>query len=174
MKRLAPGSRMTRARRAAAFGRALALVVVVLVADRITKHAIVAGIAVGDVHTVVPGVLDLVHVRNSGVAFGFFAGGGVLVLVVTLLALGALLTYFARRPTRRGLWIPTGLLVGGAVGNLIDRLANGAVTDFIKLPHWPAFNCSDIAITVGVLALLWVLEGPGARRRGAARDPGGG
>ena len=51
------------------------------------------------------------------------------------------------------------MLIGGALGNLIDRLANGAVTDFIKLPHWPAFNVADMAITFGVLALLWVLEG---------------
>jgi signal peptidase II len=68
--------------------------------------------------------------------------------------------FFVRRPTRRGLWIPTGLLVGGAIGNLIDRLSGGSVTDFIKLPLWPAFNVSDMAITFGVLSLLYVLEGP--------------
>jgi len=53
-----------------------------------------------------------------------------------------------------------GLLLGGAIGNLIDRVAQGSVTDFIKLPLWPAFNVGDMAITFGVLALLWVLEGP--------------
>ena len=68
------------------------------------------------------------------------------------------------RPTRPWLWLPTGLLVGGALGNLIDRLVNGAVTDFIKLPLWPAFNVSDMAITFGVLALLYVLEGSPSRR----------
>ena len=56
------------------------------------------------------------------------------------------------------MWLPTGLLVGGAAGNLIDRIRLGAVTDFIKLPHWPAFNVADIAVTVGVVTLLWVLE----------------
>jgi signal peptidase II len=80
------------------------------------------------------------------------------VLLVTLAALSVLLFYFATHPNRRGLWVPTGLLVGGALGNLIDRLANGAVTDFIKLPHWPAFNLADTAITLGVLALVYVLE----------------
>jgi signal peptidase II len=69
-----------------------------------------------------------------------------------------LLTYFVRHPTRPYLWIPTGLLVGGALGNLLDRILNGAVTDFIKLPHWPAFNVADMSITFGVLALLWVVE----------------
>jgi signal peptidase II len=149
-------------RHLAAFGRALALAALVVVVDRITKHLVVNGIAVGDEHKFVPGV-TLVHVRNSGVAFGFFSGGGALVLVLTLVALGALLVYFVLRPNRRGLWVPTGLLVGGALGNLIDRLVNGPVTDFIKLPLWPAFNVSDMAITFGVLALLYVLEGPSGR-----------
>ena len=148
--------------RLAAFGRALALAALVVVVDRITKHLVVSGIAVGDEHKFLPGV-TLVHVRNNGVAFGFFSGGGALVLVLTLVALGALLVYFVLRPDRRGLWVPTGLLVGGALGNLIDRLVNGPVTDFIKLPLWPAFNVSDMAITFGVLALLYVLEGPSRR-----------
>ena len=56
------------------------------------------------------------------------------------------------------MWIPTGLLLGGAIGNIIDRLASGEVTDWIKIPLWPAFNIADIAITAGVIALLWVLE----------------
>ena len=103
--------------------------------------------------------MHLVHVRNTGVAFNFFSGGGTLVLVFTLVALAVLLGYFLLRPTEPLLWLPTGLLIGGAVGNLIDRIANGAVTDFIKLPHWPAFNVADMSITFGVFALLWVLEG---------------
>ena len=141
------------------FARALAVAALVIVLDRLTKHAVVSGIAVGDVHKFLPGV-QLVHVRNTGVAFGFLSGGGALVLALTLVALAALLVYFALRPARPWLWLPVGLLVGGALGNLIDRLANGSVTDFIKLPFWPAFNIADMAITFGVLALLYVLEGP--------------
>jgi signal peptidase II len=155
------------ARRAVALARGLVVVAVVLIVDRLTKHAVVSGIAVGDVHKFLPGV-QLVHVRNSGVAFGFLSGGGGLVLVLVLVALGALVTYFLLRPTRPGLWLATGLLVGGALGNLIDRLVNGSVTDFIKFPLWPAFNVSDMAITFGVFALLYVLEG----KRGEA--PSGG
>jgi signal peptidase II len=142
-----------------AFVRAAVVMVVVLVADRISKSAVVSGIAVGDVHKFLPGV-QLVHVRNSGVAFGFLSGGGALVLIVTLLALSALLVYFVLRPQRPLLWLPTGLLLGGALGNLIDRVASGSVTDFIKFPLWPAFNLADTAITFGVLSLLYVLEGP--------------
>ncbi len=155
-------ARAPSARRLAVFGRALALAALVVLVDRITKHLVVTGIAVGDEHNFLPAI-TLVHVRNSGVAFGFFSGGGALVLALTLVALGGLLIYFVCRPHRRGLWVPTGLLVGGALGNLIDRVVNGSVTDFIKLPLWPAFNVSDMAITFGVLALLYVLEGPGGR-----------
>jgi signal peptidase II len=134
------------------------LTAAVIVADRITKHVVRGDISFTQSRTVISGVLRLVHYRNTGVAFDFLSGGGVIVLVVTALALIALLGYFARHPARPGLWIPTGLLLGGAVGNLLDRIVNGYVTDFIKFPHWPAFNVADIAITCGVIALLWVLE----------------
>jgi signal peptidase II len=76
-----------------------------------------------------------------------------------VLAVSALLAFFFTHLRRPLVWLPTGLLLGGAAGNLIDRLRDGAVTDFIKLPHWPAFNVADIAITFGVLALVYVLEG---------------
>jgi signal peptidase II len=151
-------ARTSRGARSAAFLRAGVLIVVVLGLDQLTKQAIISGIAPGQEHKFLP-LIQLVHVRNKGVAFGFFSGGGTLVLVFTLLALALLLGYFALRPTRPWLWVPTGLLVGGAVGNLLDRVLNGAVTDFIKLPLWPAFNLADVSITFGVLALLWVLEG---------------
>jgi signal peptidase II len=158
--------------RRTAFVRAGLVMAVVVVIDRITKSAVKSGISVGDVHKFLPGV-NLVHVRNSGVAFGFFSGGGALVLGLTLVALGALVTYFVLRPRRPLLWLPTGMLVGGAVGNLIDRLASGSVTDFIKLPFWPAFNIADMSITFGVLALLYVLEGP-RKDHEADEHPGSG
>jgi signal peptidase II len=150
--------------RSRAFLRAGVLVVAVLALDQLTKRLVVSGISVGDQHKFLPGI-QLVHVRNTGVAFGFLSGGGALVLLFTFAALAVLLTYFARHPTRPYLWVPTGLLVGGALGNLLDRILNGAVTDFIKLPHWPAFNVADMSITFGVLALLWVLEGKPADGR---------
>jgi len=151
--------------RTVAFVRGTLLLISVIGIDQLTKHTIASGIAVGDSKRFIPGIVKFVHVRNKGVAFGFFSGGGTLVLVFTAMALGALLVYFLLRPTRRWLWIPTGLLIGGAIGNLIDRIADGAVTDFIKLPAWPAFNVADMAITFGVLSLLWVLEGARSQPR---------
>lgn len=149
--------------RMATIARAALVAGIVLALDQVTKHTIATGIAAGQEKKFLPGV-NLVHVRNTGVAFSIFSSGGTLVLVFTLVALALLLVYFALHPERPWLWIPTGMLVGGAVGNLIDRIANGAVTDFIKLPHWPAFNVADMSITFGVLVLLWVLEGPRQRR----------
>lgn len=161
LQRGARGSR-TRPGRAAVQAGLLGAAVVGL--DQLTKNTVAAGIAMGHSKSLLPGV-HLVHVRNTGVAFGFLSGGGAIVLVCTLAALAALLLYFVRHPTRRGLWVPTGLLLGGAVGNLIDRLMHGSVTDWIKVPHWPAFNVADMAITFGVIALVLVIEFGGAKSR---------
>jgi signal peptidase II len=145
--------------RAAAFARVVGVAAAVVALDQVTKHLVRTGIEPGDAHKFLPGI-QLVHVRNTGVAFSLFSGGGTLVLVFTLVALAVLLGYFTVRPSRPWLWLPTGLLIGGALGNLIDRIVHGAVTDFVKLPLWPAFNVADMAITIGVIALLIVLEGP--------------
>jgi signal peptidase II len=138
---------------------ALAAVVVALalLADQGTKGLVRASIAPGEQRDVL-GPLSLVDVHNRGVAFGFLGGGGPLVLVVTFAALALLLAYFARHADRPLLWLPTGLVLGGAFGNLIDRIHQGYVTDFINFPHWPAFNVADICVTGGVVALVLVLE----------------
>jgi signal peptidase II len=143
--------------RATGWRRAAMTVAIVLAADQLTKALVRRGIDGGEHDSVFPGV-DLVHVRNNGVAFGLLGGGGVALTVLTGVALTVLLAYFALNSHRAWVWLPTGLLIGGAVGNLIDRLAYGSVTDFIDLPFWPAFNVADVAITAGVAALLLVLE----------------
>jgi signal peptidase II len=130
---------------------------VVVGLDQLTKHTIGTWIRPGQVRHVIPG-LKLVYERNTGVAFSFLAGTGALVYVVTGVALVALVSFMLVRPGRGLLWLPTGMLVGGAVGNLIDRVARGSVIDFIKLPHWPAFNVADISITFGVVILVFVIE----------------
>ncbi|HEU4701855.1 MAG TPA: signal peptidase II [Conexibacter sp.] len=136
----------------------------VLLADQGTKALVRASIAPGEQRDVL-GPLTFVDVHNRGVAFGFLGGGGPVVLVVTLVALTLLLGYFGRHADRPLLWLPTGLVLGGALGNLIDRIRQGYVTDFIHFPHWPAFNVADMCITGGVVALVLVLE-LGARRAG--------
>ena len=141
-------------------GRRAALVAVATVAaDQGVKALVRGSIDRGDELDLILGV-RLVNVHNRGIAFGLFADGGVLLVLFAAAALVALLVFFARHRDRPLVWLPTGLLIGGATGNLIDRAREGAVTDFIDLPWWPAFNIADIAITFGVLSLLYVLEGP--------------
>jgi signal peptidase II len=139
--------------------RAALVALLTLGADQAVKAAVRGSIAPGDQVGVIPGV-HLVHVSNPGVAFSMLSSGGWLPTVIGIIAVCALLGFFFTHLRRPLVWLPTGLLIGGAAGNLIDRLRIGSVTDFIKLPHWPAFNVADIAITVGVLALVYVLEGP--------------
>ncbi len=142
-----------------AAARAAALAIVVVAADQATKALVRANVDLGSRDGVLPGV-ELVHVRNRGVAFGLFSDGGVILVVIGVVSVVALLAFFATHSRRPLVWLPTGLLLGGAAGNLIDRLRQGFVTDFIDLPAWPAFNLADTCITIGVLSLLYVLEGP--------------
>ena len=110
--------------------------------------------------------LDIVRVANKGVAFGAFGGAGWLVPVLSVVASGAVLLWFARHSTEPWTWLPAGLVLGGAIGNLMDRVLRGEVTDFLKLPHWPAFNFADIAITIGVVLLVAIAEMNSRRHEG--------
>jgi signal peptidase II len=160
MKSLSASSAETEApvaRRAAAI-RAAIVIAVVVGLDQLTKHTIGTSIHPLEVKHIIGSVLTFVYVRNTGVAFGVLAGGGVAVYVATGLALACLIAYLVARPTRPWLWLPTGMMVGGAIGNLIDRATLGDVIDFIKLPHWPAFNVADMSITFGVIILVLLVE----------------
>ena len=139
--------------------RAAVVTLVVVAADQATKALVRANVELGDRDGVLPGI-ELVHVRNRGVAFGLFADGGLVLVAIGVASVIALLAFFATHSRRPLVWLPTGLLLGGAAGNLIDRTRQGFVTDFIDLPLWPAFNVADSCITIGVLSLLYVLEGP--------------
>jgi signal peptidase II len=148
------------------WARAIATLGVVVLLDQATKQAAVTSIGRGESTNVFLG-LDLTNVRNKGVAFGFLSGGGAPLVVLTALALLLLLAYFARHANTPLLWLPVGLLLGGALGNLSDRARDGAVIDFIDPVAWPAFNLADAAIVLGVPTLLYVIEGVGRRGRAA-------
>jgi signal peptidase II len=140
--------------------RTALVAVAVVIADQVSKAIVRSEIKPGEtVDLVLSG--KLIHTNNSGVAFSLFSSGGPIVVIVAILALGALLAFFLTHLERPLVWLPTGLLLGGAAGNLIDRIRAGAVTDFIKFPHWPAFNVADICITFGVITLILVLEKKG-------------
>ncbi|MFP4533808.1 MAG: signal peptidase II [Desulfobacterales bacterium] len=132
----------------------------VVIADQLTKWWVLQGIGRSEVIPVIPGFFNLVHWHNPGGAFGFFAGQGSQVralffIFFSLLAV-ALIFYLYRSTPAKYKWLLSGfsLIVGGAVGNLIDRIRFGHVVDFIDLyigtVHWPAFNVADSAITIGM------------------------
>jgi signal peptidase II len=138
----------------------------IVVADQLVKQLVRSGIERGETRDLFAGV-KLVNTRNTGVAFGQLQGAGLIVSLLIAAAVVALFVYVSRNAQRPLVWLPAGLLLGGALGNIIDRVREGAVVDFLKLPHWPAFNVADAAITIGVVTLVYVMErGDGARRRG--------
>ena len=148
--------------------RVIATAGLVIALDQITKQLIVSNIDRGSPVDVIFGV-ELANVRNKGVAFGLLAGGKVPVLLFTVGALALLLGYFALHAARPGLWAAVGLVCGGALGNLTDRLRIGAVIDFIDPPVWPAFNLADVAIVAGVALLILALGFPEHRDGRPAR-----
>lgn len=141
--------------------RFLFISLVVLVLDQWTKWLVEVHLPHHTAETVIPGFLNLTHVRNTGVAFGMFAtagGGSWLLALLGLAALVAVGIYFwFAPPNDRNLLTALTLVMGGAVGNLIDRISSGAVTDFIDVyvgaHHWPSFNVADSAISIGIVLL---------------------
>ena len=144
-------------RRADAWRLAAVAAAVFFAADQITKQLVVANVAPGDKLNVFFGI-DLTNVRNKGVAFGALEDGGVLITILTAVALTGLLAYFALRATAPKLWLAVGVVLGGALGNLADRARDGAVIDFVDPFLWPAFNLADAGIVIGILGLLYIVE----------------
>jgi signal peptidase II len=127
----------------------------VLAADQASKAVIEAHLVAGE-YVGLLGPLELTLAHNRGVAFGLAGGAGVKLVLFTVIALGVVGYLFAREPRRRGMWLAAGLVAGGALGNLSDRIRAGAVTDFIAVGSWPPFNLADASITLGVLLLIFV------------------
>jgi signal peptidase II len=147
---------------------ALAACGVVVAIDQGSKALIDSQLANGERVEVLP-FLALENTRNKGVAFGLGGDVSTLVIGAELAFLVALLFFLATSSrTRATIWLPAGLLVGGALGNLADRVREGAVTDFVDLPAWPIFNLADIAIVAGVFLLL-LSAGRGMRDDSPAR-----
>ena len=146
------------------------IVSTIVVGDQLTKLAVVQRLALHESVTIVPGLLDFTHVRNTGAAFGFlnaadFPGKTVVVALVALLALIGVAAYAAHLPPGQRLArVGLMLIMGGAAGNLIDRIRQGYVVDFVDAYwggwHFWAFNVADAAITVGVVIIILDLLRP--------------
>jgi signal peptidase II len=126
-------------------------------ADQLTKAIVTSRLDLYDeVHVVGP--FSIHHVTNSGIAFGLFASATSIVILLTSLAVAWMLYFFARSGSRHPILpVALGLVMGGSLSNLVDRVRLGHVTDFLDLRYWPAFNLADTFIVVGVAALLLAL-----------------
>jgi signal peptidase II len=135
----------------------VAITAAAMLADQLTKQ-LVAGTLSLDSEVHVLGPLSIHRVQNSGIAFGLFPSATPAVIVLTSIAVGWMLVYFARSGARHPV-LPAalGLLIGGSISNLLDRVRLGHVTDFIDLRFWPAFNLADSFIVAGVALLLGAL-----------------
>ncbi|MGE5274559.1 MAG: signal peptidase II [Verrucomicrobiota bacterium] len=143
-----------------------------MVADQLTKHVVASQLWL-DENVKVIGPFSIHHVQNSGIAFGLFAQATGMVIVLTLVAIGWMIVYFSRSGARHPLLpVAVGLLIGGSVSNLADRIRLGHVTDFLDLRYWPAFNLADSFIVIGVAILLAALvSADRAPRRTRGLDP---
>lgn len=138
--------------------RALLVCGAVVALDQVCKAIVIANVERGSAVELLP-FLEIANTRNSGVAFGLAGGVSPALIGAALVLLMGLLAYLGSR-SRSGwaLWLPAGLLIGGALGNLADRVREGAVIDYVDLPVWATFNLADVAIVVGVVLLVLAPE----------------
>ncbi len=125
----------------------------VFIIDFLTKLFAKINLTVGQVKTIIPKVLEFVYVENTGVAFGLFKDVQWLMIILSVLII-CVIIYLIKDVRDKRLLISAGLILGGAIGNLFDRIMNGAIVDFIKISIWPVFNIADSAITVGAILLV--------------------
>jgi signal peptidase II len=134
-----------------------AVALAALAADQLTKAVVSNNLALDEaIHVLGP--FSIHHVQNSGIAFGLFSSATAVVIVLTSVAVAWMLVFFARSGARHPI-LPAalGLVIGGSVSNLMDRVRLGHVTDFLDFRYWPAFNLADTFIVVGVVILFVIL-----------------
>ena len=140
-------------------------------ADQLTKWLVTSRLELGS-SVSIAGSLKISHVRNSGIAFGLFSQATSLVIVLTSAVVLWMVFFFAHSGARHPL-LPAalGLVVGGSVSNLFDRVTNGYVTDFIDFGFWPSFNLADLFIVLGVAVLIFFLIAPDRYLPRSTGDP---
>ena len=133
---------------------ALAIAVFVFVVDRGLKALVEDSMRLGESIPLIPGFLSLTYIRNDGGAFGILGGSRVVLLLGSAVAIGVVLWMLFSGSSSRLTSLGCGLILGGAAGNLLDRLTTGEVTDYVHFSFWYIFNAADAAIVVGVATLL--------------------
>ena len=151
---------------------ALGLDLAVFLLDQGLKALVENSMRTGESHTVIPGLLSITYVRNDGGAFGILGGSQSLLMAGSVVAVGVVLWMLLDGGSSRLTTLGCGLILGGAAGNLLDRLSTGEVTDFVHFSFWYVFNAADAAITVGVAALIFSALRPAKVDQRPTRDQG--
>ena len=151
--------------RTAGLGLAFALALAVFLADQGLKRLIESSMRLGESIPLIPNVLHLTYIRNEGGAFGILGGQGSILLLGSVIAVTFVLWMLLQRPPTHVMVVGCGLILGGAAGNLLDRLSAGEVTDYVDIRVWPIFNTADVVIVLGVTTLLLTALEPKAGQR---------
>jgi len=128
------------------------ITIFIILLDQLTKFLIRTSFALHESETLIPKVLELTHIQNTGIAFGLFKNMQPIMIIINVLII-CVIIYYLKDIKNRKLAISISLILGGAFGNLIDRIFLGTITDFIKISIWPVFNIADSAITIGAILL---------------------
>ena len=147
---------------------------VILVGDQLTKALVVANVAVGERVNLIGDLVQVWHAQNRGASFSLLQGASLLFLVVSIFSVGMVI-YFHRALRARGWWLHLvlGVILGGTLGNFVDRLRQGAVTDWLSIGigdlRWPTFNVADssLVVGIGILVLYLLLDRPDTREAAA-------
>ncbi|MBW2975371.1 signal peptidase II [Candidatus Woesearchaeota archaeon] len=132
----------------------LSISTLIVISDQITKYLISSRIKLHDSIPLIKDILHLTHIQNTGAGFGMLKGWNIILILISMIIIGVILFYFKRIEKEKQIHIPIALVLGGAIGNLTDRILLGHVIDFIDFRVWPAFNIADSAITIGALWLM--------------------
>lgn len=149
-----PATKSESSSRLTAFLAALGIALAVFILDQGIKQVVENSMSIGESIPLVRGAIHLTHIKNTGGAFGVLAGQNTLLLLGSAVAVGVVLWMLLSGTPSKLTTLGCGLILGGAAGNLLDRLTTGEVTDYVDLRVWPVFNAADAAITLGVAALL--------------------
>lgn len=128
----------------------------VILIDQVLKRIVEKNIAIGFRKSIINGVLNISHITNDGIAFGILRGKewNLGLIIIVLVAIGFIFFYYKRFQESMWMRISLGFLLGGAIGNLVDRIRIGHVVDFIDFRFWPAFNVADVSVSVGAVMLV--------------------
>ncbi|MCH7811709.1 MAG: signal peptidase II [Chloroflexi bacterium] len=166
----APAEPAVRPRRDAWF---FVIAAAVIALDQLTKFLVRAGLDRGEAWPDRDWLLNIVNVSNSGAAFGILQGQTVFLIGMSIVGAAAIILFYFYPPLEHGLLrVALGLQLGGAAGNLIDRVRTGEVTDFINFDFWPAFNVADASISIGVVTIIWFFLSVEAAQRRKPADGG--